>query len=364
MQTDLAWWIKCNCGKRADYQASELGEKKGTMIVTENTTDAPRIVTITVGYDETTVTTLNFVQNPSNGSSTGTTLVYDRSTLPTGNIPQSGGTYTFTFTGTYTGEVQVRALIDGVAQTPGTSATNKQPQVSVPASTLATTRNITFQYKRADGDWTALPTSTNRVQDGTNGGGETPGGNITPGKILPPGDVPEGGRSYFCQFKGTGSVFFRALRNGTEVSRSPEGTATPTGVNLSVTIPPLGDTPSSTISFEYSIDGGNTWINMNDNRTQNQTYVVVDTPVIKELPAKNASASFGIRGTSQEAVTIGAYVGRVLIGSATAYPTPEGLTLKVPVDDNPGPNYRLVSFSWTLDGENWGSTPPVKQLAP
>ena len=103
---------------------------------------------------------------------------------------------------------------------------------------------------------------------------------------------------------------------------------------------------------------------MNDNRTQNQTYVVVDTPVIKELPAKNASASFGIRGTSQEAVTIGAYVGRVLIGSATAYPTPEGLTLKVPVDDNPGPNYRLVSFSWTLDGENWGSTPPVKQLAP
>ena len=364
VQTDLAWWIKCNCGKRADYQASELGEKKGTMIVTENTTDAPRIVTITVGYDETTVTTLNFVQNPSNGSSTGTTLVYDRSTLPTGNIPQSGGTYTFTFTGTYTGEVQVRALIDGVAQTPGTSATNKQPQVSVPASTLATTRNITFQYKRADGDWTALPTSTNRVQDGTNGGGETPGGNITPGKILPPGDVPEGGRSYFCQFKGTGSVFFRALRNGTEVSRSPEGTATPTGVNLSVTIPPLGDTPSSTISFEYSIDGGNTWINMNDNRTQNQTYVVVDTPVIKELPAKNASASFGIRGTSQEAVTIGAYVGRVLIGSATAYPTPEGLTLKVPVDDNPGPNYRLVSFSWTLDGENWGSTPPVKQLAP
>lgn len=364
VQTDLAWWIKCNCGKRADYQASELGEKKGTMIVTENTTDAPRIVTITVGYDETTVTTLNFVQNPSNGSSTGTTLVYDRSTLPTGNIPQSGGTYTFTFTGTYTGEVQVRALIDGVAQTPGTSATNKQPQVSVPASTLATTRNITFQYKRADGDWTALPTSTNRVQDGTNGGGETPGGNITPGKILPPGDVPEGGRSYFCQFKGTGSVFFRALRNGTEVSRSPEGTATPTGVNLSVTIPPLGDTPSSTISFEYSIDGGNTWINMNDNRAQNQTYVVVDTPVIKELPAKNASASFGIRGTSQEAVTIGAYVGRVLIGSATAYPTPEGLTLKVPVDDNPGPNYRLVSFSWTLDGKNWISTPPAKQLAP
>lgn len=364
VQTDLAWWIKCNCGKRADYQASELGEKKGTMIVTENTTDAPRIVTITVGYDETTVTTLNFVQNPSNGSSTGTTLVYDRSTLPTGNIPQGGGTYTFTFTGTYTGEVQVRALIDGVAQTPGTSVTNKQPQVSVPANTLATTRNITFQYKRADGDWTALPTSTNRVQDGTNGGGETPGGNITPGKILPPGDVPEGGRSYFCQFKGTGSVFFRALRNGTEVSRSPEGTATPTGVNLSVTIPPLGDTPSSTISFEYSIDGGNTWINMNDNRAQNQTYVVVDTPVIKELPAKNASASFGIRGTSQEAVTIGAYVGRVLIGSATAYPTPEGLTLKVPVDDNPGPNYRFVSFSWTLDGEHWISTPPAKQLAP
>lgn len=82
VQTDLAWWIKCNCGKRADYQESTLGEKQGTITVTENTTGAPRVVTITIGHGETTVTTLNFVQNVSGGSGDDTTLNYDSSTLP------------------------------------------------------------------------------------------------------------------------------------------------------------------------------------------------------------------------------------------------------------------------------------------
>lgn len=363
VKTDLAWYLDCNICNPISFEAVPLSTQTKSYTIPANTTVTNRIITLTVSSgNPNTEKKLQFIQLPKNGNPD-FTLIYSSSNLPIGNIPSAGATYQFEFTGTYTGGVQVRAVIDGVPQVPGQLVTDKKPQCSVPVNTLNVTRDIKFEYKRADGDWMALPALTDRLQDGNNGG-DNPGGNVTPGKILPPGDVPEDGKNYFCTFKGTGNVIFRALRNGTEVSRSDEGTATATGVNLSVIIPPLGNTSNSTISFEYSVDGGKNWINMNDDRAQNQTYVVVDTPVMKEFPAKNASASFGIRGTSQKIVTINAYSSGVLIGSASTYPTPEGTKLIVPIEDNPGPSYRLVSFSWTVDGVHWVSTTPIKQLAP
>lgn len=469
VKTDYAWWIEVE-GVKTSYPAGELGEKTGVIALPANPTTDYRIVTCIIGYDNMTAKTISYIQ-PGEGSDAG--LTYVSSNLPTGNIPQTGGSYQFTFTGSYTGGVQLRALFDGVAQAAGTVVTNKKPEITV-APNNGAARNVTFEYKLEIGDWMALPTSTNRVQDagdggggdaqtltyvsstlptgnipasatmytfnfeggytgqlrvrsvnadtgsvlfngpiGTThspkvtvpantatdtrnikfqyrlidiagalwidlpastdrvqdadnggGGGETPGENITPGKILPPGDVPEEGRSYYCLFKGTGSVIFRALRNGTEVARSEQGTATATGINLGVVIPRL-ESFNSTISFEYSTDGGNTWINMNDNRLQKNDYIVV-TPadVVRTLPAKNASRGFKVRGTIKTPIEIFAVCDGVKIGRASIYPQVEEVILNVPVENNPGPSVRYVSFSWSFDGEHWTSTPPAKQFAP
>ncbi|WP_320889096.1 hypothetical protein [Bacteroides sp.] len=461
VQTDLAWWIKCNCGKRMDYPASALGEKTGTVTVTENKTGAPRIVTVTVGYGDTTVKTLSFVQNVSGATDPSATLVYDSSTLPNGNIPQDGGTYTFTFTGTYTGEVQVRTLIDGVAQTPGTSVTNKQPQASVPANTLATTRNITFQYKRLEGDWTALPASTNRTQDSGNGSGgdtetltyvssnlpvgnipatatvytfefqgsytgqfrvrsvdattgavlfngpigtthspkvtvpantstdtrnikfqyrlidipnspwldvsmgtdriqdgSTSGGNIEASATLTPGgNIPEDGYTYTCTFTGgSGNVILRAMKkrvNSNTWTEAVRSASTAVPGDISVTVPELSGL-NATISFEYSTDGGNTWIAIDDNRNQLNTWILIDYPSSETIvAATNGSISFGLRGNVKQPITI--YVsseGRE-IGRATGYAPG---TLIVPVEDNPSSSPRYIIYKHqTIDGEAWVS---------
>lgn len=97
---------------------------------------------------------------------TSNSLSFLKSNLPTGNIPFVGGVYTFTFEGGYTGTVQARCLIDGVVVNTGNAVMNKQPQVTVPRNNTVNTRNVTFQYKRADGNWENLPTSENRKQKG------------------------------------------------------------------------------------------------------------------------------------------------------------------------------------------------------
>lgn len=93
------------------------------------------------------------------------TLNFVNSNLPAGNIPQPGGTYRFTFDGTYTGTIQLRCLINGVVAATGGAATNKTPSVSVPQNTTTNKRSVTFQYKRENGEWINLPVGTNKTQD-------------------------------------------------------------------------------------------------------------------------------------------------------------------------------------------------------
>lgn len=115
-----------------------------------------------IAYTEGITQIGNVTYTPSEASSN--TLSFKNSNLPSGNIPYTGGTYTFTFEGNYTGGVQVRSLVNGVVLSTGDIVTNKQPQITIPNNT-ANVRTITFQYKRADGDWLSLPTSVNRTQD-------------------------------------------------------------------------------------------------------------------------------------------------------------------------------------------------------
>lgn len=451
VKTDVAWWINLN-GSIKNFPAGVLEEKTGTVTIPASTSTENQIITYLIGYDNTIVESISYIQ-PAQGSDIGGTLEYESSNLPGGNIPTDGGVYTFTFSGTYTGNLQMRVLLDGVAQTPSSAVTNKQPQVTIPANTGAM-RNVSFQYKMADGNWIALPTSTNKIQDAGTGGNETlnyvssnlPTGNIpatatvytfnfeggytgrlrvravdattgtvlfngpigtthspkvtvpanpdtTPRNIkfqyrlidvenspwedlptstnriqdgasseaiipsatlLPGGDVPEEGGTYTCTFTGgSGNVILRAMKKHLNSSTTEAARSALTAVpgNVSVIVPTLGGV-NATISFEYSTDGGNTWIAINDNRNQLNTWLFVDAPPRETIvPATNGSISFGLRGNFTQPVTIYVkYEGRE-IGRATGYAPG---TLVVPVEDNPSSSPRRIAFSYqTVDGEGW-----------
>lgn len=139
------------------------------------------------------------------GGDTPAGLTYVSSNLPTGNIPQAGGTYTFTFEGNYTGNVQVRALAAGVVVATGAEVANKQPSVTIPTNTTGGARNITFQYKLSTGAWIDLPATTNRVQDYTGGGGAGTDGIVVAGYTWAPGNLTKVG--YVFQFHTTQSQY-------------------------------------------------------------------------------------------------------------------------------------------------------------
>ena len=278
------------------------------------------------------------------------------SSLPANNIPQTGGNYSFTFEGSYIGSIQVRALSEGVVLVTGPADTNMHPQLVVPANAAATERAITFEYLLDNGEWTALPATTNRTQDGTNGGGTT--GTITASKIIPAGSsIPEKGNTYYCQFKGgPGTVIFRAVRTrinettGQEVVRS-EAKAVPATIGIKV--PDLNGL-NATISFEYSIDGGQNWISLNDNRLQENTWAFVSAPDANtRISATKGSITFTLMGDADLALTIYARSNGVIVGQATGYFPSE---VVVPVEDNPTATERQVSFSWSLNnGTSWSS---------
>ncbi len=354
VNTDYAWWIELD-GIRTNLPAGALGEKTGTIAIPANTGTTNKTITVTVGHGTMTEKTLTFTQSGSGGGDT-QTLTYVSSSLPTGNIPATATAYTFNFEGGYTGQFRVRSLdaTTGTVLFNGPIGTTHSPKVTVPANTATTTRNIKFQYRLIDiagSLWEDLPASTNRIQDGG-----TVSEDIKASETLSPGGkIPEEGGTYTCTFTGgSGNVILRAMKKRvnsstwTEAARSAS-TAVPGDVAVTV---PILDGLNSTISFEYSIDGGNTWKTIRDNREQVNTWILIDYPSHDTVvAATNGSLSFGLRGNIKQPITIYVkYEGRE-IGRATGY-APS--TLVVPIEDNPSSSPRYISYSHkTIDGEGW-----------
>lgn len=361
VSTDMPWYIKCGCAvpDRVDFGAEALSTQTKTFTISANDRDQNRIVTVEVGIktptgEDVVKKELRFIQ-AAYSDPDGGTLIYQNANLPVGNIPVVGNTYTFIFTGTYTGGVQVRALIDGVAQAEGTSVTNKQPQCLVSVNSSTTTRNITFEYKRADGNWTALPPSTNRVQDANNGGDT--GNDIVANTVLPTGDLSEYGQSCYCTFTGgPGKVIFRARKNGNinAIAQSEEYDVTPsTSATLAVNIPALQNEKDAVITFEYSTDGGNTWKLITTRKQVNESIGVnIDGPVPK-IAAKNGSIVFSVVGNYSRPITIYARYRGNIVGQATAPRAPQQLV--VPINDNTSGVSRELDFSWvrSSDGKTY-----------
>lgn len=272
VKTNVAWWIDLN-GSKTTFPAGAMGEKTGSITIPASTSTTNQIVTYTIGYDNVVVRSISYIQ-PAQGSDVGG-LDYESSNLPTGNIPADGGTYTFTFRGTYTGSVQIRALLDGVAQTPGIAVTNKQPQITIPANTGAA-RNVTFQYKLADGNWMALPASTNKVQDAGQGG-DTETLNYVSSN-LPNANIPATASVYTFNFEGgyTGQLRVRSVdaSTGAVLFNGPIGTTH----SPRVTVPANTSTNPRNIKFQYRlIDvAGSQWEDLpaSTNRIQDGSSVI------------------------------------------------------------------------------------------
>ena len=354
VKTNAAWWIDLN-GSKTTFPAGAMGEKTGTITVPASTSTTNQIVTYTIGYNNTIVKSISYIQ-PAQGSEVGGTLEYISSNLPAGNIPATAKVYTFNFKGGYTGQLRVRSVdaATGNVLFNGPIGTSHTPKVTVPANTSTNTRNIKFQYRLIDvteAQWEDLPASTNRIQDG-----ETASEEIKPSKTLSPGgNIPEDGGRYTCTFTGgSGNVILKAMK-----TRVNSTTATEAARSASIAVPgdvsvivPLLDGLNATISFEYSIDNGQNWIPLNDNRNQLNTWLIVDAPPRETIvPATNGSISFVLKGNAKQPVTIYVkYEGRE-IGHATGY-APS--TLVVPVEDNPSSSPRRIAFSYrTVDGQGW-----------
>lgn len=276
------------------------------------------------------------------------TLTYASSNLPAGNIPAVGGTYTFTFTGTYTDGVQLRASMGTTVLATGAEVTNKQPEITIPANPGAATRDITFQYKRADGtEWIEVGAATNRTQDGTNGGG-TDDGSVVPGIIVPGGDIPDEGGTYYCNFTGTytGAIIYRAISGTTEIARASGNMPS----LLSLSIPGITGEKQRTVSFQYSKDGGNTWVFI-ESKLQILEYLGVNAiePAF-DIPATGGTYTCNVTGTYSKKVNVHAVSNGIVIASGSTT-VPGNVQLAIPAYS--GATNRLVIFEYSKSNGPW-----------
>lgn len=98
------------------------------------------------------------------GTSSSSSLIYSNST-PAGDLSASESVYTAIFSGTYSGNIQIRALSNGSVLSTGTVVVfpANQPTVKVPNNSTGI-RLIMFEYSTDGSTWIKLPETANRNQ--------------------------------------------------------------------------------------------------------------------------------------------------------------------------------------------------------
>lgn len=301
----------------------------------------------------------NLTWDPGTPPGTTDDLSYLNDDQPTGNIPVSGGRYTFNFQGTYTGNVQVAAYADGGLLVEGTRTTNKQSVILIPENTSDNSRTITYKYKTDNSEWLALPATTTRVQSSQTGsGGMIKHSPITPEDAV----IPDAGKTYSCTFYDyTGAIKFRAVKDGETASLVEVSGTCPT--TLSLVIPELVALADTKINFEYSIDNGVTWVFMESKMQVIEQFGMSAIQPVGNLPAA---------GGTFTAATVGNYTGIVIIRAISngvelfqsrgAVPG----TINLPVPANTTGRARFITFSFNRNGGNaadWHFMETRRQLA-
>lgn len=325
--TSREWWILLDGIKTKFYST----DASGSIDIPVNSGTTTKKVYVTIGYDDVIAETVTYTQPASDDIS------YESSSLAD-VIPVEGGTYTFTFVGSYSGNLQVRALQGDVVLATGIATTNKQPAVTVPSNSKSTSeRPIRFEYRLGLGDWKNDMAATDRQQQG---------GVIT-GKVLPTGDIPAEGGPYSCIFTGsyTGNVILRAEVDGTPIQQA----GTSPGA-IEVDIPSLTGTADRAIPFSYSTDGGTTW-----EKIATKTQAVGTIRYGSITPAGDIPAT----GNDYSCAFSGTYTGTVYFRAKTGdnvWDTKSGLipaTFTLTIPKNATSADREVVFEYSKDGTSW-----------
>lgn len=326
VETTRQWWYKVGIQEPTPVPADT---QYANFNVSPNTTTSPIDIMITIGYDDVLVETVVLRQAASGE------LIYESNELPT-PIPVDGGTYPFTFSGSYAGTVQVRALLNGVPIVTSAAEVTKRPTLAIPNNYASlASRNLTFEYRMGDGQWTSI-SDANRMQEGAK---------IT-SKVLPAGNVPAEGGMYSCVFGGTykGNIILGAVI-GTDTVK---GNGVCPGA-VEVDIPALEGIVDRPIDFLYSTDNGQTWTKF-DTKTQSAgTLRFGSVTPDGIIPADGKTYSCSATGTYNGNVIFRARSGSEVLATQTSK-VPKNFELTVP--KNPQGTDRQVIFEYKKEGED------------
>ena len=328
--TTKNWWISYG-GQKFNFLETD---SEGKVVIPANTGSTQRQVIITVGYDDTLVETYVYTQN------FGDELQYDGSNVPS-LIPVDGATYTFNFSGTYVGTLQVRGLLDDatvIVTSPATAG--KEVTMAIPnnyASLIK--RTLKFQYKKGAEEWKDLEMPIGTVEKA-----EQEKAEIVP-QVLPTTDIPREGGTTSGVFSGTyrGNVKMKAVSGAVTI----EATGSCPGT-VNVVIPSITGSNDRVFEFFYSTDNGTTWTAMGT-RTQIAGTLIVGsiTPDDRTIPAEGKVYSCSFSGTYPGTIQFRAKSGTTVFGTQSGT-APITMTVQIPANgDN---NERDVVFEYSKDG--------------
>lgn len=192
---------------------------------------------------------------------------------------------------------------------------------------------------------------------GEPGPGPDPGTDLQVSTVVPGGDIPDEGGTYYCNFTGTytGTVIFRATRDGVEVGRMSGSVPS----LLNVTIPGLSGKNSAQIAFEYSRDGGNTWILIERRVQKEETLSIYPIQPSGNIPSAGGTVTCGLYGTYSKRIAIHARVDAQVIASSSGT-VPSTVSLQIPAYR--GNNTRLIIFEYSKNNGPWLTLEVKRQL--
>lgn len=186
------------------------------------------------------------------------------------------------------------------------------------------------------------------IQDATGGGNPGTGdGSISSVIISPQGEISEYGAELKASFMGNfaGDIDVRATSSGQVITAASGKVNT----SMTLTIPQLIG-PNRTIEFEYSIDGGKNWLEIERRMQINETFSPgLIQPRSLTLPASGQALSWSFNGTYSRKVTWRAVSNDIAIAEITA----NGPTLSLVIPANTTGQSRKVDFMYKLEGGAW-----------
>lgn len=338
VESEINWWAILN---GIPYQFN-AGNQTAKIFVDTYHGKIDRQMLLTIGHDVSDKSVLDstviYTQQP------GGELTFVRAEMPD-PIPVTGSAgegYPFFFDGSYLGNIQIQATLEGGTVIEGIPSDNLKAFISIPSNTKATKpRTVKFAYRKGTGDWQPLST-LDRKQEGS--------------VVLPylQGEttIVEAGGSQTCLFGGTyaGPIKLRVTPEtaftGVQSGMAPG--------SVTVTILPLPDINDREIRFEYSIDDGSTWeyINSKIQTAGNIRYQTLYPEV--EIPARQTTATCIFDGTYRGELQFRAKVKGDDVSEPLAITRgTQTVNFSLAIPANNSGKERIIAFEYKKEGSPW-----------